>query len=61
MSNRWNGMPPGSDAAYEQGCTCPRHDNQYGEGAYEFEGEPQFMMFTSCPLHGGEEETGDER
>lgn len=34
MSDVWNGTPPGSDAAFEQGCTCPAIDNRHGAGAW---------------------------
>ena len=34
----WGGTPPGSDAAVEQGCTCPVIDNQHGAGGWEFAG-----------------------
>lgn len=34
----WPNGTPGSDAAVERGCTCPRRDNQYGDGAWAFEG-----------------------
>lgn len=48
--------PPGSDAAIEQGCRCPRYDNCRGEG-YAIDrasGEPMFVVRTDCPLHGSE-------
>ena len=28
----WKELPPGSDAAIEHGCTCPRMDNGHGKG-----------------------------
>ena len=40
---------PGSDAAVEQGCTCPVMDNGHGRGAYGVAG--QFWITESCPLH----------
>ncbi len=52
MSDVWNGTPPGSDAAFEQGCTCPVIDNQHGLGAWESGGEMQYWMGEHCPLHG---------
>ena len=43
---------PGSAAAVEQGCTCPRWVNRDGQGAWEYEGEMQWWMAEGCPLHG---------
>ena len=48
----WGGTPPGSDAAVEQGCTCPRYDKQHGAGGWEFAGEMQWWIAEECPLHG---------
>ena len=48
----WGGTPPGSDAAVEQGCTCPVIDNQHGAGGWEFAGEMQWWIAEGCPLHG---------
>lgn len=49
--------PPGSDAAYRMGCTCPRMDNRHGRGAYvdRQTGEPVYWYTSGCPLHDGEE------
>ena len=58
----WPNGTPGSDVAVAQGCTCPRRDNQYGDGAWAFEGEMQFWMAEHCPVHGftlGEEASDD--
>jgi hypothetical protein len=42
--------PPGSDAAIDQGCTCPVLDNGRGRG---YMGQPGvFVMNAGCPLHG---------
>ena len=46
------GTPPGSDAAVEQGCTCPVIDNQHCAGGCEFAGEMQWWIAEECPLHG---------
>jgi hypothetical protein len=41
----WNGLVPGSEKAYEQGCKCPILDNQdMPEGKKWVNGD--------CPLHG---------
>ena len=41
----WNGLVPGSEEAYEQGCKCPILDNQdMPEGKKWVNGD--------CPLHG---------
>ena len=53
-SDPWGGTPPGSDAAVEQGCTCPVIDNRHGAGAWEFEGEMHWWRAEGCPLHGFE-------
>ncbi len=45
---------PGSAGAVGQGCTCPRYENRYGAGAWEFEGEMQWWMAEGCSLHGFE-------
>lgn len=47
------GVPnPGSDAAIDQGCTCPVVDNGHGRGAREDEhGKPLFWIAADCPLH----------
>ena len=40
----------GSTEAYEQGCTCPIMDNNYGKG---YMGMENVFVFTAgCPLHG---------
>jgi hypothetical protein len=42
---------PGSDAAYDEGCTCARMDNARGRG---YMGQPGVFVITmGCPLHGG--------
>lgn len=51
-ASRWAGMPPGSDAAVERGCTCPVLDNRHVAGAWEFEGEAHYWLAETCPLHG---------
>jgi len=38
---------PGSDEAVEQGCICPRMDNNYGKGCYK----GGFIYMMNCPLH----------
>lgn len=49
---------PGSDAAVEQGCTCPVMDNGHGLGAYGVMG--QFWINANCPLHGPRKDTDDD-
>lgn len=41
---------PGSDAALDQGCTCPVLDNGRGRG-FLVDGERQFWINGDCPLH----------
>ena len=41
---------PGSKEAIEQGCTCPRMDNNNGAGVL-FNGEIVFWYHATCPLH----------
>lgn len=41
---------PGSPAAVEQGCTCPRMDNANGWGAWGMKGA--YWITEDCPLHG---------
>lgn len=41
---------PGSADAIKQGCLCPAHDNQHGEGA-RFYGSNVFWINANCPLH----------
>ena len=43
---------PGSDAALEQGCVCPRYDNARGAG-FMLNGRQVFWIIEDCPLHGG--------
>jgi hypothetical protein len=45
----WNGLVPGTDEAYAQGCKCPILDNQ---------GMPNDRKWVNadCPLHGKENE-----
>lgn len=40
---------PGSDAAIEKGCTCPRMDNCNGRGAYGHSN--WFWNNGDCPIH----------
>lgn len=47
----WQTMPPGSDAAITNGCTCPILDNGYGEG-FVVNGRRQWWIAEACPLHG---------
>ena len=46
---------PGSDAAVEDGCTCPVLDNAHGKGCgyTTQDGERLFIVNGECPLHGG--------
>ena len=49
---------PGSDEAYEQGCTCPRMDNAHGKGAWGTSGEDAiFWQNEKCPLHAAKEKS----
>lgn len=49
-------MTPGSDEAFNHGCTCPVIDNKRGKGAYVDEsGNPVFWYTMSCPIHGNAE------
>ena len=50
----WQAMPPGSDAAIEHGCTCPRMDNGHGKG-FLWNGKRSWWIAADCPLHGQEE------
>jgi len=43
----WNGLVPGSDQAYAQGCKCPILDNQ------EMPDDKKWVN-ADCPLHGKE-------
>ena len=43
--NKWNGLIPGTDEAYAQGCKCPILDNQ------EMPEERKWVN-GDCPLHG---------
>lgn len=44
-----NAPNPGSDAAIEQGCTCPVLDNAHGKG---WMGSPNhFWINGDCPVH----------
>lgn len=54
---------PGSDAAVALGCTCPRIDNGYGNGANGGilrDGKPVFWYTGYCPVHHAAEEVSDE-
>lgn len=42
---------PGSDAAIDQGCTCPVLDNEHGRGAYMADGAPVFYINENCLVH----------
>jgi FMN phosphatase YigB (HAD superfamily) len=44
-SGNWNGLVPGSDEAYAQGCKCPILDNQ------EMPDHKKWVN-ADCPLHG---------
>lgn len=40
---------PGSQAAIDQGCTCPVIDNHYGQG---YQGQPGvYIYIANCPVH----------
>lgn len=41
--------PPGSDAAIQQGCTCPIMDNAHGRGYMGVSGV--YVFSGDCPLH----------
>lgn len=46
-------LPPGSDLAVENGCTCPVIDNARGAGAGTgTDGQPMFWYSADCKLHG---------
>lgn len=44
--------PPGSDKAKDQGCLCPRMDNEYGKGRGGCGAKFGWIMVETCPLHG---------
>lgn len=51
---------PGSPAAVEAGCTCPRIDNGHGRGYLggvkdPATGETMFVYSCGCPLHCADE------
>ena len=46
--------PPGSDTAIERGCTCPRMDNNHGDG-WVVDGLRHWWIAQDCPLHGWED------
>ena len=50
---------PGSDAAIERGCTCPRMDNGRGMGIPLTEDSVVFWIDGDCPLHGSKRERSD--
>ena len=50
---------PGSDAALDQGCTCPVLDNGRGRG-FLVNGERQFWISGGCPLHDTTNGTTDQ-
>lgn len=41
---------PGSNDAYQMGCTCPVMDNHHGAGIPTEDG-PVFIIIGGCPLH----------
>jgi len=46
-------VAPGSQAAIDQGCTCPVMDNHYGAGMYtDKHGNVIFVLNSDCPIHG---------
>ena len=52
---------PGSFEAVEAGCTCPIHDNNYGEGnqnsgGHLHDGLTTFWITAGCPIHDPQEE-----
>ena len=49
---------PGSDAAVEQGCTCPVMDNCHGEG-FLWDGAQVFWINEKCPLHTRRKDAND--
>jgi len=51
-------LTPGSDAAIEYGCTCPRMDNNHGEG-WAVDGLRHWWIAQDCPLHGWKDEESD--
>ncbi len=44
-------LTPGSDAAWNHGCTCPVVDNARGRGV-ELSAGTFFWINASCPIHG---------
>ena len=50
---------PGSYEAMEQGCSCPRLDNNHGWGS-DLYGKDMFWIDGSCPIHGSKEPTKEE-
>ena len=53
---------PGSDAAVEDGCTCPVLDNAHGKGCgyTTQDGEPVYIVSDACKLHGAAEKFPDD-
>lgn len=45
--------PPGSNAAKERGCLCPRIDNNHGAGCVytDEDGNQLYWITEDCPLH----------
>lgn len=47
--------PPGSDAAHDAGCLCPRMDNAGGRGymggARDEHGNVAYVIDLGCPMH----------
>ena len=44
-------LPPGSERALRQGCTCPPFENHFGRGTETF-GAPTYLVRDTCPVHG---------
>lgn len=48
-------LNPGSDDARKQGCSCPKDENQGGQGATiasAQEGRQYFCIDADCEIHG---------
>jgi len=43
---------PGSPAAVQRGCTCPRMDNSHGAGIAGDGDKLGWLITGNCPLHG---------
>lgn len=58
--------PPGSEAALDQGCTCPVIDNAHGRGwrggvKDKITGETLYVYTHGCPVHCPVETQSKER